>query len=247
MTSPLRTCSDSARRLVLAALLLAVSAHAATVGGSVRLIDSRDAGVRRNKDFLGVVIWLERANGAIVPLHPAIAEMTQRGKHFVPPVLAIPVGGTVAFPNVDPIFHNAFSNFAGQVFDVGLYPPGTDQKVRFRRPGIVRVFCNIHPTMSAVIAVLNTPYMAVSAVDGAFRIDDVESGAYCLRVFHERSSEQTLAALERNITVGDDPVKLPVLEISESGYLHTPHKNKYGKNYPKVIEDTPAYPVGRKP
>ena len=59
-------------------------------------------------------------------------------------------------PQPDPIFHNAFSNFAGQPFDVGLYPPGTSQKVRFVRDGVVRVFCNIHPTMSAVIVVVRS-------------------------------------------------------------------------------------------
>ena len=55
------------------------------------------------------------------------------------------------------IFHNAFSSYNGQIFDVGLYPPGTSKSVHFTRPGVVRVFCNIHPSMSAVILVLTTP------------------------------------------------------------------------------------------
>ncbi len=55
----------------------------------------------------------------------------------MPHVMAIPVGGTVDFPNLDPFYHNAFSNFSGQPFDTGLYPPGTSQAVTFKHPGIV--------------------------------------------------------------------------------------------------------------
>src|SRR5690349_708217 len=204
MIWPLRICFKVLALSGMAALLaigVVFPAPGATVSGAIRLIDSTSPGTRKNNDFSGVVLWLERADGKAVPVQPKTAQMAQRKKHFVPPVLAVPVGSTVSFPNFDPIFHNAFSNFAGQVFDVGLYPPKTDQKVRFQRPGIVRVFCNIHPTMSAIIAVLDTPYMAVSNADGSFRMDRVEPGKYTLHVFHERASEQTLKALERNITV----------------------------------------------
>ena len=54
------------------------------------------------------------------------ARMLQKNKTFSPHVLAVTVGSTIDFPNADPIFHNAFSNFNGQVFDIGLYPPGKE-------------------------------------------------------------------------------------------------------------------------
>src|SRR4030095_11393516 len=108
---------------------------------------------------------------------------------------------TVEFPNADPIFHNAFSNFSGQIFDVGLYPPGTSRTVKFRKEGTVRIFCNIHPTMSAVISVLKTPWFDVSASDGSFKISDVPPGEYMLNVFHERASEMALKKAERRAAV----------------------------------------------
>ena len=123
--------------------------------------------------------------------------MIQKDKMFTPHVLAVPVGGSVSFPNLDPIFHNAFSNFNGQIFDVGLYKPGSSRTVAFKRAGIVRVFCNIHPQMSAVIVVLDTPYFAVSNKAGAFEIADVPPGEYQLHVFHERAAEETLDSLTR--------------------------------------------------
>jgi plastocyanin len=227
------------------ALLCALPGIAATVSGSVRLIESHDPGVRKVNDYSGVVIWLERTDGTALPVQPKTAQMAQRKKHFDPSILALPVGSTVAFPNFDPIFHNAFSNFAGTTFDVGLYPPGTVPKRLFNRAGIVRVFCNIHPTMSAVIVVLDTPYMALSSPDGSFHIDDVKPGEYRLHLFHERATEEAMRALERNMVVGEAPVKMGPIEVSESGYIQAPHTNKYGHAYPAVIEDRPMYGPGR--
>src|SRR5581483_8055667 len=128
--------------------------RAASVSGEVEITNSRDAAVRKRKDYTGVLLWLEPVDrSAPAPATPKRVQMVQRDKRFTPHVIAIPVGSTVDFPNYDPIFHNAFSNFSGQPFDVGLYPPGTNRSWVFKQPGIVRVFCNIHPTMSAIIAV----------------------------------------------------------------------------------------------
>src|ERR1051326_1441734 len=239
MTWQSRICFEA---ILLPVWLGPAAALAAPVTGSVRLIDTNPSGRRGNNDYSGVVVWLEPSGGTALPVQPKTAQMAQRKKHFDPPVLAIPVGSAVNFPNFDPIFHNAFANYSGKIFDVGLYPPSTVPQVVFARPGIVRVFCNIHPTMSAVIVVQNTPYMAVTGPDGAFRIEGVAPGEYRFHIFDEQATEQTISALERNLTIGGDPVTLPPIEISESGYIQVPHKNKYNKEYPAVIEDRPYAP-----
>jgi plastocyanin len=220
------------RALALASLALAV-ASAGTVSGRVQLVSSHDPNVRRHTDYSGVVVWLEPASGApVIPAAAGRAQMVQKNKTFSPHVLAISVGTVVDFPNYDPIFHNAFSNYNGQVFDLVLYPPGTTRSQSFRREGVVRVFCNIHPTMSAVIVVLKSPYFATSAKNGSFEIANVPAGSYREHVFHERATEETLEALTRTVEVGDGPLELPEVQISESGYLQVPHKNKFGKDYP---------------
>jgi plastocyanin len=226
--------------------LLPVVLGAATVSGSVELPDSHDPGVRKKRDFSGVVLWLDPLSGAPPALDVSKhARMVQKDKTFTPHVLAIEVGTTVDFPNFDPIFHNAFSNYNGQVFDIGLYPPGSTRSIRFARAGIVRVFCNIHANMSAVIAVLSTPWFAVTAKDGAWSIPAVPPGDYTLRLFHERATAATLDRLSRRVTVrGEDPV-IPPIAISESGYLSIPHKNKYGKDYPAAPSTDSTYPSVR--
>ncbi|HUJ23732.1 MAG TPA: hypothetical protein VLX58_19495 [Bryobacteraceae bacterium] len=238
MTSVLRICSS----LLILALLVAEPPRVSRIRGSVELVGSRDLMVRRHKDYSGVVVWLEPLSGGVDPAVPSRpAQMTQKNKMFTPHVLAIPVGGSVAFPNLDPIFHNAFSNFNGQIFDVGLYKPGSSKTQVFRRPGIVRVFCNIHPQMSAVIAVLDTPYFAVSDKTGAFEMDGVPAGEYEFHVFHERAAAEHLDTLTHRVTVPAGTLEFPPVKVSESGYIQVPHKNKYGKEYPPVIEEQPAY------
>jgi plastocyanin len=218
-------------------LVFAAACLAATVSGRAELVSSHDPNVRQHTDYSGVVVWLEPASATpVIPASVGRAQMVQKNKTFTPHVLAIAVGTVVDFPNFDPIFHNAFSNYNGQIFDIGLYPPGTTKSLAFRREGVVRVFCNIHPSMSAVIVVLKSQYFATSAKNGAFEIAHVRAGSYRTHVFHERAAEQTLTALTRTIEVGDIPVELPAVQISESGYLELPHKNKFGKDYPPVTD-----------
>jgi len=227
------------------AILCAFPAPAATVTGHVDLVFSQDPNVRKHLDYSGVVVWLEPLDVALTLPRAKHAEMVQKNKTFIPHVLAITVGTTVDFPNHDPIFHNAFSNYNGQIFDVSLYPPGSSRSITFQREGVVRVFCNIHPAMSAVIVVLKSPYFCVSGKNGSLQIAGVPPGSYRMHVFHERATDHTLSALTRIVEVTSDGAQLPPISVSESGYLQLPHKNKYGKDYPAAA-DSGSY-VGPKP
>jgi plastocyanin len=247
MTSRLHICFS----VLGVAILTALPSTAATVTGKVELRDSREASVRKKMDFSGVVVWLEPLGPKSVPAKPVMAKtprarMLQKDKTFSPHVLAIPVGASVEFPNFDPIYHNAFSNYDGKTFDLGLYPPGKTKSVVFSRPGIVRVFCNIHATMSAVIAVLETPYFDVSKQNGAFQMADVPEGDYRLHIFHERATAATLDALARRVTVAGERMSLPPIAISESGYLAIPHSDKFGHDYHSAPDDNGVYPAVRK-
>ena len=222
-------------------LLLAGQMLGATISGKVSLADSRDPKVKKKLDFAGVVVWLEPLDGTRFPPAKRRVEMLQKNKMFHPHVLAIQAGTTVDFPNLDPIFHNAFSNFEGQIFDIGLYPPGTSKSIHFDTPGVVRVFCNIHPEMSAIIVVVDSPYFAATNDAGNYSIANVEPGRYELHFFHERATPETLQSMVRTITVGDSPVDMSQVVISEAGYLPVAHKNKYGQDYPPNADQQHIY------
>src|SRR5579859_2708973 len=95
---------------------------AATVSGRVELKDSRDPSVRSKANYAGIVVSLLPVDKPAVPT-PGHATIRQRGKTFLPHILPITAGTIVDFPNDDEIFHNAFSNYNGQIFDLTLYPP----------------------------------------------------------------------------------------------------------------------------
>jgi plastocyanin len=110
--------------------------------------------------------------------------MTQRDTAFVPAVVAVPVGGTVLFPNADPFFHNVFSYSSAQRFDLGRYPQGESKSVTFPEAGIVEVFCEVHEFMRGAILVAENPFHAVIGADGSFRIAGVPVGEHTIVFWH---------------------------------------------------------------
>jgi plastocyanin len=212
-----------------------------TVSGHVVLIDSSDSAVKKKKDYADVVVWLTPAPEQPVKVSGKRARMLQKDKMFTPHILVIARGTQVDFPNLDPIFHNAFSSFDGQVFDVALYSPGSSRSVQFNRTGIVRVFCNIHPFMSAIIVVVDSTYFTTSDRRGDFKIAAVPAGTYHVELFHERATPETLDHLKQTLVIPEGPLVMDPITVSEAGYLPTPHKNKYGRDYPAGSEKSDTY------
>jgi plastocyanin len=148
--------------------------------------DLGSAAERDASDRLRSVVYLETApRRAFDQSEPMRAVMDQRNETFVPHLLAVTTGTTVEFPNSDRIYHNVFSLSKTKSFDLGRYAVGRSKSVRFERPGIVRVFCDIHSHMSAFILVFNHPFFAVTDVDGRYRLDNVPPGSYNVIAWNE--------------------------------------------------------------
>jgi plastocyanin len=153
------------------------------------------AGPRAVPDLRRGVVYLASApRGAFEEREPARAVMDQRNETFVPHVLAVTVGTVVDFPNSDKIFHNVFSLSKPKRFDLGRYAAGKSKSVRFDRPGLVRVFCDIHSHMNAYVLVLTHRFFSVSDADGRFRIVSVPPGNYTLVGWYE-GEERTSRAV----------------------------------------------------
>jgi plastocyanin len=118
-------------------------------------------------------------------------ELRQRNEMFVPHVLAVTKGSWVEFPNDDLFFHNVFSLSGAATFNLGRYPQGQSRKRQFLKPGLVKVYCQIHSHMSASILVLDHPYFTIPNVDGRFELRDVPAGDHVIVGWHERIGEYT--------------------------------------------------------
>ena len=97
----------------------------------------------------------------------------------------------------------------------------------FTRPGLVRVFCNVHPRMVAFVQVMATRHYTQPGRDGSFALEDVPPGAYTLRVWHPRTPD-----VARDLSVGPAGVSGLEVQLDARGFRWVPHKNKYGKDYP---------------
>jgi len=189
------------------------------------------------RDAANVVVWLTPLDRAAEPSEgPPLRRdqaprLVQRNKTFVPHLLVVPVGTLVVFPNEDPFFHNIFSLYDGRRFDLGLYESGTSRSVRFDRPGVSFLFCNIHAEMSAVVIALETNYFAVSDHSGQVVVPDVPQGSYQLNVWYELATPEELKALTRVVSVSNSNVALGAIHVSEASDVRPAHKNKYGLDY----------------
>jgi plastocyanin len=148
-------------------------------------------------DRMRAVVYLETApRGAFEEPRDRRARMDQRNETFVPHVLAITVGTTVDFPNNDVTYHNVFSLSRPRPFDLGRYAVGRSRSVTFDRPGIVRVFCDIHSQMSAFILVFSHRFFDVTDDQGRYAIDEVPPGTYKVNVWNE-----AVTPVSRTVTV----------------------------------------------
>ena len=146
----------------------------------------------RPAELRPAVIYLDTApRGAFEPDESVRATMKQQDQTFVPHVLAIAVGTTVDFPNADLTFHNVFSLSKTKSFDLGRYPKGMSKAVRFDRPGVVQVFCEIHSHMRAFILVFAHRFFAVTDGSGRYSINRVPPGSYTLAAWYEGDVRET--------------------------------------------------------
>jgi len=165
------------------------------------------------------VIMMWPSNGKFAKRTPKQRVIEQRGKEFAPHVMAVPVGSTVAFPNFDPIYHNVFSLSKSKAFDLGMYKNGESREVKVDKPGIVRLGCNLHASMSAYLIVVDAPAYVATEPDGSFSFKSLAPGKYKVQAWNERSGEPLDSEIE--IKAGANETKL---DLKAGGQAVSPDK-----------------------
>ena len=174
--------------------------------GELGMAAPRDLPNRRRS-----VVYLDAAPRRAFEEHEqARAVMDQRNETFVPYVMAVSVGTVVDFTNSDRTYHNVFSLSKAKRFDLGRYARGQSKAVRFDRPGVVRVFCDIHSHMNAFVLVFNHRFFSITDNDGRYEIDGVPPGTYTLMSWVEgavRDSKSITVGPELRTVEADFPLK----------------------------------------
>jgi len=218
--------------VILAGLLVTPNGQAQTpapgtvqVNGRINILEKNN---KPSPDLDDAVLYLEGPVAAATAAQPVTVEIAITDKTYAPHVVVVPVGSSVRFPNHDPFNHNVFSASEPNSFDLGLYGRGAARSQTFAHPGLVRVFCNIHPRMVAYVQVMANRYFTQPGTDGSFRFANVPPGTYRLHVWHGRIPAEVV----QEITAGNSTDESLEIALDARGYRWEPHRNKFGKDYP---------------
>jgi hypothetical protein len=192
---------------------------------------------RRPSPAPQAIVWISvgQKPGSLPPspVHPRIAS---KSKRFDPRITVVAAGTTVDFPNLDGIFHNVFSLSPGAKFDLGLYRNGASRTMTFDNPGLVRVYCNIHPQMAAYLMVIDGTIWAQTGPDGNAVLANVPAGRVIVRAWDEKGGDYQGA-----VDVAAGKTVSLAIALDGSSWHETPHTNKYGKKYPPPDDDANRY------
>lgn len=138
------------------------------------------------------VVYLEGNFPVASTTNPPSVRMEQKHYQFAPGILPVQKGTSVEFPNLDDAYHNVFSYSKAKRFDLGRYRK--DEKpaaLTFDKPGVVKLYCEIHEHMRGIILVLDTPYFVKTDTAGKYRLAHLPPGKYTLNAW---LSEKTVFA-----------------------------------------------------
>jgi len=190
--------------LSLAALFYSHTAHAdGTVQGIVVLDALRppavDAGYKpktvkpiQGEEPATAIVWLERGDKTYPKTRVGdVVKIQQRGYQFRPSLVALQTGASAEFPNGDEEFHNVFSYSKIRRFDLGRFRKDEPSpRITFEKPGLVKIYCEIHQHMRCRLMVLDTPWFAVTDTQGRFKITGIPAGEYEIKAL--LPSEKTI-------------------------------------------------------
>jgi plastocyanin len=163
-------------------------------------------------------------------------KIAQNKKQFEPRIAVVSTGSTVDFPNFDRVFHNVFSLSKPQPFDLGLYRKGKSESVRFEQPGLIQIYCNIHPHMVAYLMVVDSRRHGVADAGGRITLRDIPPGPTVVEGWNVRAGMWS-----REVSIRPGRTTPLTVELDVSGWREASHLNKYGKEYPPPDDDDFRY------
>lgn len=156
-----------------------------TLSGRVSLVGSRGQQVAAGEQADTLVYYVpSKPSGRT---RPGQFTVYTHNRDFSPEAIAVPLGSTVTFVNLDDVRHNVFSVTPGASFNLGYQASGEKASHAFGHAGVVLVSCNVHRSMELDMLVVPTPYAAKVAADGSFTLSGLPAGSGKLFFWNPRS------------------------------------------------------------
>lgn len=148
-----------------------------------------------------IMVWVSKGlpAGKTFPVPKTPVTLDQNGCQYKPHVMGIMVGQQYKILNSDGVLHNIHTlPKINKSFNQGMPPTLKEATTVFDKPEeVFHIKCDVHPWMSAYIAVFNHPFFSVTNTDGKFTISGLDPGTYEITAWHEKLGTQTAS-----ITVG---------------------------------------------
>jgi plastocyanin len=144
-----------------------------------------------------------------LPKTPVVME--QKGCRFEPHVFGVMAGQDVLIRNHDELVHIIHVKPKdNREFGFSQQKPGEERTKVFTNKETIRVFCDVHPWMTAWAVVLDHPYYGVTGADGKYAIKNLPAGKYTLELWHEKYKPMT-----QEVEVKDKETKTVSFEITD--------------------------------
>jgi plastocyanin len=163
-----------------------------------------------------ILVWVSKGLPAgktfPVPKDPVVLD--QNGCQYKPHVMGIMVGQTYKILNSDGVLHNIHTlPKINAPFNKGMPPTLKEATTVFAKPeDVFHIKCDVHPWMSAYIAVFTHPFFSATGTDGKFTNSGLDPGTYEITAWHERLGTQTAS-----VTVGANETKSQNFKFTTPG------------------------------
>ena len=142
-----------------------------------------------------IMVWVSKGlpAGKTWPVPKTPVVLDQNGCMYKPHVMGIMVGQAYKILNSDGVLHNIHTlPKINAAFNKGMPPTLKEATTVFDKPEeVFHIKCDVHPWMSAYIAVFTNPFFSVTTTDGKFTISGLDPGTYEITAWHERLGTQT--------------------------------------------------------
>jgi plastocyanin len=142
-----------------------------------------------------IMVWVSKGlpAGKTYPAPKTPVTLDQKGCQYTPHVMGIMVGQPYKILNSDGVLHNIHTlPKVNPAFNKGMPATLKETSTTFAKPeAVFHIKCDVHPWMSAYVAVYTHPFYSVTGKDGKFSIAGLDPGTYQITAWHEKLGTQT--------------------------------------------------------